>query len=209
MKTIWFLDDSEFERQAFVEVFRDLYHIVAVERVDQFPEARPDLILVDLYFRRRQPREPPPKGVVRPDTSSIEKTLGRIQRMERNSQMAEAADLRQHAERLLEKFLKELEEEPDEGLLTFDNLHRRHASVPAAFLSRKCQRKDIPLCMARGALTVVLKPPLDVEDGDLTPRATQGWKAVKQEASKLFDVLMKGAAEDQEPFLVLPYMLRP
>ncbi len=214
MRRIWFLDDSDFEVEAFREVFDGSFVVHTALDAREFHETpSPNLILLDLYFREPHERgsgenldptrewssDAPVRRVlpqatrVKRATDAIRETLRKFDAANEGvDQMAEVADLRQHAEDLLDNVLQELNERPAGGLRVIQAMQAKHHGIPVAFLSRKCQREDVDQCRSAGAIAVLLKPPLSPFGPTKSVRARDGWLAVKNNAIEIFNDLMDG-----------------
>lgn len=201
MKVIGFIDDAEYELEAFQKVAGKTYKVVTSQHPDDFLERlglekRIDLLLFDLYF--------PIPGREPGDTFS-ESELGRkaepllkkcedfSQAGSPDKQLALADFVRREADKLMKNLLSHYAQGPEGGIEIFRKVQEKYPMVPCAFLSRKRTADDISQCLNVGALRVLLKPSpqREADTGDATQLALWGWEDQVEHYIDEFNSLME------------------
>lgn len=202
MKTIGFIDDSEYELAAFLRVVggRDGYNVVTASNARDFLQRlecqkEVHLLLFDLYFPI--PGEASRETLTSEDLTSklggLRQSCVNLERAETSdSQLAMADFVRRRADALMKELLSHYAQGPSGGLKVFREVQQRYPLVPAAFLSRKRSADDIRPCLEAGALDVLLKPEpkREYSDADASTLAVWGWEDHLDTYLSDFEVLM-------------------
>ena len=204
MKVIGFIDDAQYELDAFRSVIEQGadFKIITAKTPDVFlerleGETKVDLLLFDLYFPDTSLGRKPGPAL---STTELEAAVKRtedactavVNARGAEDQMFVADFLRREASEPLKDMLERFAQGPAGGIKAFKKVRDRHPLVPSAFLSRKRTSEDVPECLHAGALAVLQKPmpsgtPLPAGKDNM---ARAGWEDHKEEFVQVFRALM-------------------
>lgn len=208
MKVIGFIDDAQYELDAFKEVMEnnfDNIKIISDYDLDRFleklgSEEKIDLLLFDLYFPipgyENKVGDLLSKETLVKKTAHLHKGIDNFyDAKKREDQMGLLDLVRREAGNVMKNILHYYAQGPEGGLKIFEKVQAKHPTVPCAFLSRKRTPDDIEECLKAGALRVLLKPSpsleRNIENVEMSTIAKWGWEDNWKSYYKDFEILMK------------------